>query len=461
MLTYEAALDYLYRFVDYSRTQPTNYSAATFDLSRMVALMAALGHPEWRYPALHIAGTKGKGSVAALCASALHAGGYRVGLYTSPHLLDFCERAQINGVPIPRAAAAEIVAQLQAVEPTVPGLTTFELTTALAFAYFSRENVDVAVLEVGLGGRLDATNIVTPLVSVITALSYDHQPLLGHTLAEIAAEKGGIIKPTVPLVTAPQAPEALTVLEQIAQERGSALTLIGRDWLTRPGSRALAGQTFQIWSATDEAALTALHAQGRALGWLPTTLETPLLGPHQIENAAVAYAALQVARTRGLPLTEAAIAKGFARVRWPGRFEILGRAPWVVADGAHNHASAQRLAATARDYFPTQPLTLIFGASADKDVRGMLTELLDPSVNIHRVFLAQAAHPRACDPAELAALCHRLHPALPARVIPSVREALAEALATAAEDDVILGTGSLFLVAEIQAAYRELAPTTA
>jgi dihydrofolate synthase/folylpolyglutamate synthase len=211
MFSYEEALDFIYSFVDYGALRADKYSPQNFELARMVAFLAALGNPQDRYPVLHVAGTKGKGSVAAMAVSALRAGGYRTGFYTSPHLLDFRERAQVDGQFIPRAVAAEIVSALEPVVAQHAGLTTFEITTALAFQYFAQAQVDVAVIEVGLGGRLDATNVVKPRVSVISSLSYDHTYLLGNTLAEIAAEKGGIIKPGVPVVSAPQQPEALAV----------------------------------------------------------------------------------------------------------------------------------------------------------------------------------------------------------------------------------------------------------
>ena len=228
MLTYEEALDYLYSFVDYSATRVEKYSAQAFDLGRMSALLELMGNPHTHYPCLHLAGTKGKGSVSALCASVLRAAGYRTGFYISPHLQDFCERIQINGELIPREAVAAIVDDLRPLAARVPKITHWELVTALGFEYFAREKVDVAVIEVGLGGRLDSTNVITPLVSVITSLSYDHTNLLGSTLAQIAGEKAGIIKPGVPLVSAPQEPEALEVLMRTAHERGAPLTLVGR-----------------------------------------------------------------------------------------------------------------------------------------------------------------------------------------------------------------------------------------
>jgi dihydrofolate synthase / folylpolyglutamate synthase len=423
-------------------------------LQRMVRFMADFGDPHRRYPALHIAGTKGKGSVAAMCASALRAGGYRTGFYTSPHLLEFGERIQVDGAYIPREAVAEIVERMRAKVPAHPGITTFELTTALAFLYFAEAQVDVAVLEVGLGGRLDATNIVTPRVAVITSLSYDHVGLLGHTLGEIAGEKAGIIKPGVPVVVAPQQPEAMAALERIAAERGAPLTVVGRHWLFRPTRQSLEGQAFEIWSAAEQAQLNALRALGQVVAWRPETVEIPLLGQHQVENAAVAYATLQVLREQGLPLAAGAIRTGLRQVRWPGRFELVSRAPAVVLDGAHNADSAQKLAATVREYFPGRPVTLIFGASSDKDVAGMLGALLAPEVGIRRVLLTQAVHPRAQDPEEVAAFVAAS--GLTAVIAPTVALAVEEALQGATPDDVILATGSLFIVAEARAAAEAL-----
>jgi dihydrofolate synthase/folylpolyglutamate synthase len=451
MLSYEEALDYLYSFVDYGSVRADKYSPESFDLGRMVSFLAALGNPQTRYPVLHVAGTKGKGSVAALCASALQAAGYRTGFYTSPHLLDFRERAQIDGGYIPRETVAEIVTEMQPVVERHPGITTFELTTALAFQYFARENVDVAVVEVGLGGRLDATNVVRPAVSVITSLSYDHMHLLGNTLAEIAAEKGGIIKPGVPVVTAPQKSEAAAVLERIASERGAPLVKVGVDWLFRPVAHSLDGQSLEVWSAEEQRQLNALHTEGHQPAWRPTRLEIPLLGRHQVENAAVAYVALETLRTHGLPIAPQAIQAGFGAVRWPGRFEIMRRQPYLVLDGAHNADSAAKLAQALNDYFPAQPVTLIFGASSDKDVDGMLRELLRPEVGVRRMILAQAVHPRAQDPEELAG---RLQQAsgVNVEVRSSVAEAVAHALETAAPNEVVLACGSLFVVAEARAA---------
>ena len=213
---YQATLEYLYGFVDYSLTRVSRLAAAKFDLERMRSFLEYLGHPERAYPILHIAGTKGKGSVAALCASALQAGGYRVGLYTSPHLQDYAERIQVDGQPIPHAGLLLLVDEIRPYLDQGTELTTFEITTALAFLYFARQGATAVVAEVGLGGRLDATNVALPKVSVITSLSYDHMAILGDTLAKIAGEKAGIIKPQVPVVSAPQQAEAQQVVEQVA-----------------------------------------------------------------------------------------------------------------------------------------------------------------------------------------------------------------------------------------------------
>ncbi len=214
---YNQALDYLYSFVDYSLKHSSELAKADFNLDRMFALMESLGNPQNQYPIIHVAGTKGKGSVSALCASALKAAGYQVGLYTSPHLQDYCERIQVNGAPISHEQLVELVEEIKPHVAKIEKLTTFEITTALAFMAFAKYGVNAAVFEVGLGGRLDATNIVTPKVSVITSLSYDHTAVLGNTLTLIAGEKAGIIKQGVPVVSSPQKDEALAVLERVAK----------------------------------------------------------------------------------------------------------------------------------------------------------------------------------------------------------------------------------------------------
>src|SRR5215216_7807484 len=243
---YNQALDYLYSFVDYSLKHISELARAEFDLDRMFALMEELGNPQEKYPIIHVAGTKGKGSVAALCASALRAAGYKTGLYTSPHLLDYIERIQIDGEPISHEQLIELVEEVKPAVAKIPKLTTFEITTALGLLAFAKNNVNAAVIEVGLGGRLDATNIVMPKVSVITSLSYDHMAVLGNTLTEIATEKAGIIKEGVPVVSAPQTEEAFQVVERIAKEKDCPFILVGKDVKFERLESSLDGQEVSI-----------------------------------------------------------------------------------------------------------------------------------------------------------------------------------------------------------------------
>src|SRR5688572_9079463 len=226
---YNKTLDYLYSFVDYSLKHSSELAKAEFNLDRVFALMEELGEPQEKYPIIHVAGTKGKGSVSALCASALQAAGYKTGLYTSPHLWDYTERIQINGKPISHEQLIDLVEEVKPAVAKIPKLTTFEITTALGLLAFAKNDVTAAVIEVGLGGRLDATNIVLPKISVITSISYDHTAVLGNTLAEIAGEKAGIIKEGVSVVSAPQTEEALEVLERVAKEKNCPFILIGKD----------------------------------------------------------------------------------------------------------------------------------------------------------------------------------------------------------------------------------------
>jgi dihydrofolate synthase/folylpolyglutamate synthase len=440
---YQEALDYLYSFVDYSLTRQNRYAPENFDLGRIREFLAMLGQPQAAYPSIHVAGTKGKGSIAALCASALQAGGYKVGLYTSPHLVDYTERIQINGQSISHERLVTLVEEIKPLLERGTKLTTFEITTALAFLYFAREKIDFAVLEVGLGGRLDATNVVVPEVSIIASISYDHTQFLGETLAEIAGEKAGIIKPGVPVVLSPQKDEARKVIERIAGERGSDLTLVGRDYLFARISHAVnGGQSMLVWPSSEQDQVVEFVESGGFQEWEPTRLNIPLLGYHQVVNAATAYAALQVVREQGTPLTQRHIREGFSKVYWPGRFEVLQRTPPVVIDSAHNRDSALKLRLALDDYFPGQPVVLVFGASEDKDVEGMFAELMP---RVQQVIATQSFHPRAMEPQVLVELAHRY--GRPARLVPEVEDALDEAIRLADGESMILVTGSLFVAA--------------
>ena len=445
---YQQTLDYLYSFVDFSLVRNLRYSPEKFDLSRMVDFANALGNPQDSYPVIHVAGTKGKGSVSALCANSLKAAGYKVGLYTSPHLIDFNERLQVNGVSISHADLIDLVEANKSVIESIPELTTFEITTGLAFLYFQQQGVDVGVIEVGLGGRLDPTNVVKPLVSVITSISYDHTKILGETLAEIATEKAGIVKPGVPLVLSPQKDEARLVIERIAEQRRAPLVQVGKDYLYTPISRSLTGQSFLVWTAGEQEQINAIIDSGDGEEWEAHRYTIPLLGHHQVENAATAYTALQVARQAGLKINESAIHSGFSDVFWPGRFEILQSEPPLILDSAHNRDSALKLRLTLDDYFPGLPVIMVFGASEDKDLNGMFAELLP---RVQQVIATQSYHPRAIEPEQLVGLAHQF--GCPAFAVPTVEEALMEANRLVEEGGVILVTGSIFVVAGIREAW--------
>lgn len=448
---YQQALDYLYSFVDYSLTRNLRYSPEKFDLGRMVALMERLGHPEQSYPVIHVAGTKGKGSVSAFCASALHAAGYRTGFYTSPHLHEYTERIQFDGQPIGKAALVELIEDIKPHVAAIERLTTFEITTALAFLYFARQHADVVVAEVGFGGRLDATNVVTPLLSVITSLSMDHMNVLGDTLAKIAAEKAGIIKPNRPIVLSPQKDEARLVVERIAAERGSRLIHVGREVRFAPRCHSLDGQSLLLWKAEDQAQFNEFIEGENPSGWQPVKLSIPLLGYHQIENAATAYVALQEARSEGLKIEEDAIRRGFAQVVWPGRFEILSRKPFVIVDSAHNQDSALKLRLAIEDYLPGRPVILLFGASEDKDIFGMFSELMP---RVRRVVATQSIHPRAMEAQKLVDLAHQF--GVPAQAVLPLEKALETVLDLAGSEAVVVAAGSLFVAAAVREAWQKM-----
>jgi dihydrofolate synthase/folylpolyglutamate synthase len=449
---YQETLDYLYSHIDYSLQKTFRYSPEKFDLGRMRNFMTALGNPEREYKILHVAGTKGKGSVSALCASALKESGARVGLYTSPHLQDYAERIQVDGEPISHADLIALVEELKPFVAASPEITTFEITTALAFLYFARREVDTVVLEVGLGGRLDATNVCRPEVTVITSISYDHTDLLGETLAEIAGEKAGIIKTGIPVVVSPQKEEARQAIRGIAEERQAPLIQVGQDYRYHLLDKTLEGQSFHVWHKSDQIQYDGI-SPGSDKEWEPIQLTMPLLGVHQLENAATAYVALQVAREKGIELNDLGIRNGFQSVKWPGRFEILRQDPPLIIDSAHNLDSARKLQLVLEDYYPGEPVILVFGASEDKDIKGMFTEI-QPYVT--RIVATKSTHPRAADPAELVGIAQQM--GIQAISTSSLEEALHEAELLAQEKAIILVTGSIFVAAAARSVWQERMP---
>jgi dihydrofolate synthase/folylpolyglutamate synthase len=424
--------------VDYSLKHSSELAKADFNLDRMFALMQVLGNPQSRYPIIHVAGTKGKGSVSALCASALRAGGYKTGLYTSPHLLDYCERIQINGEPISHEFMVELIEEIKPAVAKIPKLTTFEITTALGFLAFAKQGCTAAVIEVGLGGRLDATNIVMPKVSVITSLSYDHMAVLGDTLAKIAGEKAGIIKQGVPVVSAPQKEEALEVLERAARLVDSDFILIGKEVEFERLESSLDGQLLRVIDNIRRSTLD---------------VRLPLLGMHQIENAAIAYTALQ---TSEINISDESIQKGFAQVKWRARFEVVRLNPPVIFDSAHNQDSFVRLREALEEYFPGKMVYLIFGASEDKNIPGMFAEL---KPKIKKLIVTRADHPRALEAEKIIQLAEQA--GLASEAVSPVESALVRALDLSAKDgSIVLSAGSMFVTAEVMMAWNKIIDTS-
>jgi dihydrofolate synthase/folylpolyglutamate synthase len=430
--TYRDALEYIYSFTDYEKKGFAVYAPEFYNLDRVHRLLALLGDPHHSFQAVHLAGTKGKGSTAAIVESILRAAGLRTGLYTSPHLHTFRERIQVGGDLIPEAEVVRLVEKMRPLVAQVEDITTFEVMTALAFAWFAEQGVQWAVVEVGLGGRLDATNVLIPAVAVITSLSLDHMAILGDTLAQIAQEKAGIVKPGVPVVSAPQAGEALAVIEAACLQQKAPLTLVGRDWTWARGQADLEGQAFTLYH----------HRQAVTGLWLP------LLGEHQVVNAATAVAAVALLQQAGAAVPLAAIRDGLRSVRWPGRLEILGRAPVVVVDSAHNGDSAQKLMAALRATFRFRRLILILGASPDHATPVLMEALL---CGTDRAIATRSRHPRAAAPAQLQAQAESLGFHL--EVSETVAGALEAALVDADPSDLICCTGSVFVAAEAREAW--------
>ncbi|MCA9951147.1 MAG: bifunctional folylpolyglutamate synthase/dihydrofolate synthase [Anaerolineales bacterium] len=440
---YNSALTYLFDFINYEKKPVENYHESKIDPTRPGRLLGMIGNPQDQYPTIHIAGTKGKGSVAMMCASILRAAGLRVGLYTSPHLRDFRERFRIltpdddDG----RIAEQEFADLIQAIKPSVaefPGITWYEVITAVAFWHFARQQVDIAVIEVGMGGRLDATNVVTPLVSVITRLSLDHTELLGDTLSQIAYEKGGIIKPGVPVVVAPQEPEALARLHLIAQERFAHMTRVGTDWryISDPDKTSNPRQHLKI---THSAEPTFIPQD--------TSFAIPLLGEFQLENSAIALAAIAAIHPRFPQLKTDTIRAGLASVRWDGRLQIIQQStytPTIVVDSAHNPDSAAILVTALQTNFTYRRLWLIFGTPGYKAIDEMMT-LLFPLAD--EIYVSRAVHPRAAEPDELAKIASDLGFLVTA--VADTTTAINTVFPQAHPDDLICATGSIIFIGEL------------
>ena len=447
-MQYQDAIARLLSLVDHERSVPAlPRQKRIYDLRSVERLLTRMGNPHHRPGIVHVAGTKGKGSTAAMIESILRAAGYSTGFYSSPHLHSFCERIRRDGDPVSQNRFAELTSAIwphhlaNAADPDAGPATLFEYLTAMAFQCFAQDRVDFSVIEVGLGGRLDATNVVTPAVSVITPVSLDHTAILGDTIGEIAADKAGIIKPGVPVVVAPQFPDAMAAIQSAAAAQSAPLTPVADVTSWHINDISPAGQDLTIQTPTD-----TYHVR------------LPLLGDFQCANAAVAVTAVETLAAAGHAVTHDAIVAGLPTVQWPARLEVLSQSPVVVADGAHNDHSVATVLATLQDSLPHRRLTVVAGFSRDKRVAAMVELLADRA---HRVIATRSRHPRSMRPPEIVAefLARGFDPNRLAAVN-SVGPAINAALANAEANDLTLVTGSLFVAAEAREAILDIPPET-
>jgi dihydrofolate synthase / folylpolyglutamate synthase len=419
---YHESMDYLFGLQKYG---------IKFGLNCTANLLSRLGNPHHRLRCIHIAGTNGKGSTAAMLSAILKQHGLRVGLYTSPHLVRFTERFRIDDEEVSPERILEIYGRVRQVVDEDEPPTFFEVVTAMAFQYFAEEKVDWAVVEAGMGGRLDATNVITPKVSVITNVSFDHEEYLGNTLAAITREKAGIIKNRVPVVTGVRQPLVQAILKTTCLRLQAPLSRLGKDFRVRRNADGF------------------LHYGGQRRSF--PSLELNLGGWHQFCNAALAVATLEVLeREEALSLNPALIQEGLLKVRWPARLEILQEKPLIVLDGAHNPQGAECLRDALKQAFPKRRLHLVLGIMADKDIRGILSRLLPRA---HTAIFTQPKYARRADPETLRQLAKpyikRCY------VIPEPGLAIQQAMSFAATEDVICITGSLYFAGEVKELFGE------
>lgn len=433
---YSDALKWLDQRVDFERQRPSREVADALKLERMRALCAALGHPERGFRSVHVAGTKGKGSTCAMTAAALRGCGLTVGLYTSPHLVDLRERIQIDERMITEAdfvlVSRKVADAAARVEPEHGPATFFELVTAIAFVHFAEQAVDVGVIEVGLGGRLDSTNVITPEVSVVTSISRDHWQILGDSLPQIAREKAGIFKPGVIAVAIDQRPEVVEVFRQFAAQVGAPLRVVGKE------------VEYSVRFEASPALGPHMRVSVSGMRHNYEHVAVPLRGEHQAGNCALALAVMDVLGERGFRTPEDRVIDGLARTRLPGRMELVKTKPRMLLDGAHNADSMKTLMKSIGLQIQSDSMVVIFGCAADKDIDGMLREL---ATGADKVIFTRSDTARAADPRELARKFTDASGKM-CQTAPSFEAAVELAKRAVGREDVICVTGSLYLVGE-------------
>ena len=479
--SYHETLQFLYTAIDYEKLISYQYNSSTFSLDRMVKMLDYVGNPHQAFPTIHITGTKGKGSTSIMMSTVLEQAGLRTGLFTSPHLLDLRERIRINHEMISEgefvAIATELWPYIQRLRETdrTASPTFFETLTAMAMLYFKQKRVDMAVLEVGLGGRLDSTNVVIPRVSVITNIGLDHTAILGNTLASIAYEKAGIIKQGVPVVSAVDKAEALSVIEKTCREKGAKLYLLGRDiWIEKAQgidesaiSQRNLCQPMQTGSQgnlkdgnTEGGKMINTGVPHAPFSILPKrgllcTIKTwrhtydnvilPLIGMHQAKNCALVLGVMEILKEQGqISVSDEIIRKAMSRIQCPARVELVGRNPFIILDYAHTVDSMRSLKNALLENFTFKKLILILGFSQDKDLDNILKEIV-PAGN--SIIVTRSTNPRAAPPEDLSHRIEKLYNRQP-RIADNAQDAVTLAREIASPDDLICITGSAYVAGE-------------
>jgi len=422
-MLYSEAMDYMQNLTKFGMN---------FGLERIIELLRRLDNPHRRIKVIHVGGTNGKGSTTAMLANVLQSAGYRVGTFTSPHLHSYTERYQINGTEIAQNQVAALITRLRPhlEEMVLDGFehpTEFEVSTALAFCYFAEEKVDFLVLEVGLGGAIDSTNVVHPLLAVITNVAMDHMDYLGDTVSDIARVKAGIIKPGIPVVTASDNHEVLAIIQEKCLANECILIQVGKDVTWTYVEHSLNGQYFNY----------------QGLNWRLSELWLPLMGQHQVVNAATALASLEVLAGFGVSIDENALRNGLGKTVWPARLELLSQKPLVLIDGAHNYEGARSLRQALDTYFPDREIIMVLGMLGDKERARVVAELVPLA---RQVIITKPNSPRAGDWKQMADQARHYLSAV--ETVESISDAVLTALQQAREGDLVCITGSLYMVAE-------------